>query len=332
MKAKALYILGDQERIYGPEQQATIAELVDVIGPPLNAENAQNHPDLLADVEIIFSGWGAPKLDEAFLDACPKLAAFFYGAGSVRSFTTDAFWQRKILLTSSYAANAVPVSEYAISTILLSLRGFWRFSHSIKVEGAYPEDSEKQQMAGGYGATVGLISLGMIGRLVAERLKPFDLRVIAYDPFATDADAANLGVELVGLSALFEQSDVVSLHTPWLPETEGMITGDLLRRMKRGATFINTARGAIVNEAELIETMQRRRDLWAILDVTYPEPPETGSPLYTLPNVILTPHIAGSHATECWRMGQYAVDELKAYLAGEPLQWEIDEEKARLLA
>lgn len=102
--------------------------------------------------------------------------------------------------------------------------------------------------------------------------------------------------------------------------------------MKPGATFLNTARGAIVREAELIEVLRARPDLLAVLDVTYPEPPVPGSPFYTLPNVILTPHIAGSLDQECQRMGQIVVDELKRFLAGEPLQWAISQQQAAVMA
>jgi len=125
---------------------------------------------------------------------------------------------------------------------------------------------------------------------------------------------------------------VVSLHTPWLPETVGMVTGAHLRSMKTDATFINTARGAIVREAEMIAALQERPDLTAVLDVTYPEPPEAGSPLYTLPNVILTPHIAGSMGRECQRMGRLMVDEFERYRAGEPLRWAISQEQAAVMA
>ena len=114
--------------------------------------------------------------------------------------------------------------------------------------------------------------------------------------------------------------------------TVGLITGAHLATMKAGATFINTARGAIVREAEMIDVLQARPDLLAVLDVTYPEPPVGGSPLYSLPNVILTPHIAGSLDTECQRMGQIVVDELQRYLAGEPLQWAISQEQASIMA
>jgi phosphoglycerate dehydrogenase-like enzyme len=332
-KPKALYILSSRDLIYGSPEQAEIATLVDVIAPPQRADILDTGPALLAEVEIILSGWGAPTLDEAFLQAAPKLGAFFYGAGSVRKFVTDAFWERDIVLTSSYAANAVPVSEYALSTILLSLKRFWHLSQAIRNTGRYPTRREKHdQTPGAFEKTVGIVSLGMIGRLVCERLQPFDLHLIAYDPYVSQQDADSLGVEMVPLETLFAQSDVVSLHTPWLPETVGMITGDLLRSMKPNATLINTARGAVVHEAEMIEVLTDREDLWAVLDVTYPEPPEAGSSLYSLPNVILTPHIAGSMAAECRRMGQYVIADLKRYLAGEPLKWQITKEKAKILA
>ena len=179
---------------------------------------------------------------------------------------------------------------------------------------------------------MGLISLGMIGRMVAERLKTFDVNVIAYDPYVSAEDGATLGVERVLLAEVFARADVVSLHTPWLPETVGMITGEHIAAMKPGATFINTARGAVVREPEMIAALQQRPDLYAILDVTYPEPPEPGSALYTLPNVVLTPHIAGSMFEECRRMGQYIIDELKRYLAGEPLRWAVSRERAKIMA
>jgi phosphoglycerate dehydrogenase-like enzyme len=172
----------------------------------------------------------------------------------------------------------------------------------------------------------------MIARLVRERLRPFDLKVLAYDPFAKPEEAARLGVTLVPLEVLFRESDVVSLHTPWLKETEGLITGELLASMKPGATFVNTARGAVVREPEMIEVLQRRPDLFAVLDVTYPEPPVADSPLYSLPNVFLTPHIAGSMDHECRRMGRYMIEELDRFLAGQPLAWQVTREKAALLA
>jgi phosphoglycerate dehydrogenase-like enzyme len=183
-----------------------------------------------------------------------------------------------------------------------------------------------------YGTTVGLVSLGMVGRLVRERLRPFDLRVVAYDPYVTPEESHVLGVDLMSLEDLFASSEVVSLLTPLLPETKGMILGSHLASMKHNATLSNTSRGAVVREAEMVEVLEERPDLWAVLDVTYPEPPEPNSRLYDLSNVVLTSHIAGSLGSECRRMGRLVVDELRRYVAGEPLKHEITRERAALMA
>jgi phosphoglycerate dehydrogenase-like enzyme len=328
---KALYVLesGAYERIYQHPERAEIAKLVDLYAAPQTKEMVRDNPAVLAEAEIILSGWGAPLLDAAFLAAAPRLRAFFYGAGSVKHVVTDALWERGVVVTSAWAANAIPVGEFTLSQILYALKRGWYFATEIKRRGAWVA---KEPVAGAFGSTVGLISLGMVGRRVRELLRPFDVDVLAYDPFVSPAQAVALDVELTSLVEIFRRSDVVSLHTPWLKETEGLITGEHLAAMKPNATFINTSRGAIVREAELIEVLRRRPDVWAILDVTYPEPPVAGSPLYTLPNVILTPHIAGALDAECRRLGQYTLDELRRYLAGESLRWQITKEKERRLA
>jgi len=327
----AIYILNTDayDKIYGLPERAAIDELVSLVAPQQTAESIAAHPELLVDIDVIFSGWGMARLDEDFLAAAPNLKAVFYSAGSIRGFATDAVWDRGIIICRAWAANAVPVSEYTLAQILFSLKRGWHHALVIKREQRWPKQAT---VPGAYDSTVGIISLGMIGRLVVERLRPFDAKVIAHDPFVSEETAADLGVELCGLEDVFKRADVVSLHTPKLPETLGMIAGAHLASMKEGATFINTARGAVVRETEMIEVLKARSDLYAILDVTDPEPPVEDSPLYTLPNVILTPHIAGSMDTECRRMARYMIDDYKRYLAGEPLLWQISREKAKTLA
>ncbi len=331
VRPKGLYILNADSfaKVYGPAEREEIGRLVEIYAPPQTRESVAADPGVLRDVEVIFSGWGAPRMDAAFLAAAPNLRAVFYGAGSIRSFVTDALWARGIRVTSAYAANAVPVAEFTLAAILFSLKRGWHYLLTAKREAAWPA---RTPVPGAYGSTVGLVSLGMIGRKVRELLRPFDLHVLVHSRHTTAEEARALGVELCSLEELFRRADVVSLHTPWLPETEGMITGALIASMKPNATLINTARGAIIREGEMVEVLRRRPDLFAVLDVTYPEPPEPGSPLYTLPNVVLTPHIAGSLDGECRRMGRTMVDELRRYLAGEPLQWEITREMAGRLA
>lgn len=328
---KGIFILDRDpfELIYGDALRAKIARRVELVPGVFTAADIKANPGLLADVEVIFSGWGAPVMDAGFLAAAPKLRAFFYGAGSIKAFTPDAFWARGIAISSAYAMNAVPVSEFTLASILLSLKRTWYYALETKRLGAYPKSVVP---AGAYGTKVGLVSFGMIGRLVRERLKPFDLEVWVYDPFLQAEQAAEFNVTAASLDDVFSHCDVVSLHTPWLKETEGMIRGRHFALMKQGATFINTARGAIVNETEMVEALGRRPDITAMLDVTWPEPPVAGSPLYSMPNVVLTPHIAGSQEHECRRMGQLMIDEYDRWSKGEPMRWSISKEKAAILA
>ena len=328
---QAIYLLNPDAyaKIYGPDARDEIGRLVDVIAPLQTAASVQADPSVLADVEVILSGWGMAVLDEVLLAAAPKLKAVFYGAGSIRYFTTDAMWDRGIVVTSAYAANAVPVAEFTVAAIVMSMKRVWYFAQAVRDARTF---AVRSAVPGMVGSTVGLIGLGMIGRMVAERLHGFEVKVIAYDPYVDANDAAELGVELCELDALFARADVVSLHAPWLPQTVGMITGTHLASMREDATFINTARGALVREEEMIAVLQQRPDLYAVLDVTYPEPPVPESPLYSLPNVVLTPHIAGSLDNECRRMGRTMVEELARFIRGEPLQWAVTRTHAALMA
>ncbi len=330
-KAKGIYILGAQnyERCYSEDDRQAIAQLVDIVAEPQTADGIRENWPLVQETEIIFSSWGGPQIDTEFLVHAPALKAVFYAAGSIRNIVTDAFWDRDISICSAWGANAVPVAEYTLSQILWGLKLGHHYARRTSKEQWW---DKRLTVFGGYGSTVGIVSLGMIGRRVCRLLQPFDVRIIAYDPFIAAADAAELGVELVDLEALFENAAVVSLHTPNLPETRGMIKGCHFARMQKNATFINTARGAVVNEPEMIEVLLERPDLQAVLDVTSPEPPVEGSPLYSLDNVVLTPHIAGSMDAECRRMGNYMRQELERYLAGDPLQWQVTREMAAKMA
>jgi phosphoglycerate dehydrogenase-like enzyme len=317
------------DHVYGPEERAAISARVPISNLLVTPEDYRDTSETWPDVEMIFTGWGMPVMDEAFFRRFPKVKAVFYAAGTVRGFVTDLFWRRKVRLTNAAAANAVSVAEFSHAQILLALKQAWQQSRYIREHGKFPP---LRTLPGTYQTTVGLISLGVIGRLVAERLLQTDLRVVAYDPVISPEEAARLGVKLVSLEEIFALSDVVSCHAPVLKETEKMIQGHHFDSMKPDATFINTARGIVVNEKEMIEALQKRPDIYAMLDVTEPLPPAEGSPLYTLDNVMLTPHIAGSLNLECRRMGRLMVDELDRYLAGKPLRYEIDRQRFQLMA
>jgi len=330
---KAIYLLNGKsyDLIYGQEERAKLASVLDFVSQPLDAEKLLKlSGDAFSDVEVIVSGWGMPRLDAALLARFPKLKLVLYGAGSIKGFATPEMWARGIRVVSAWAANAVPVAEFAFAEIIFSLKHGWRFATEYKSgRGGIRKDVPPP---GAYKSTVGLISLGMIGKMIVEKLKQLELRVIAFDPYVSTTDGEAIGVEIMELSEVFRKADVVSCHTPWLKETEKMLRKEHFESMKSGATFINTARGAVIDENGMIEALRSRPDIYAVLDVTYPEPPVAESPLYDLPNVILTPHIAGSMGSECQRMGNLVIEEFKRYLAGEKLRYEISQAMAEKLA
>jgi phosphoglycerate dehydrogenase-like enzyme len=331
-RPKAAFLLdpASQRLVYGAEELAALRSLVELTETVIPSREWSRHPEVLAEAEILFSGWSAPLMDEAFLRAAPKLRAVFYGAGSVRYFLTPAFWARGIVITSAASANAVPVAEYTVGTVLLSLRDFWSRAAQAKEGKGWGDHT--RPISGSFRATVGLLSFGAIARVVARLLKAFDVRVLVHCPYLRASEAEAAGVQRVGLEELFNHSDVVSIHTPVLPETIGLVNGRLVASMKKGAALINTARGVILNQPEVVAVLRRRPDLHAVLDVTDPEPPQPGDPLLDLPNVTVTSHIAGSHGRDCQRMGHYMVEELKNYLAGRPLRWQVTREELERMA
>lgn len=321
---KAAFLNDNPERIetvYAKGRRARVAEITDLYGEVLTSQNLVQHAAAAAAIEVAFSTWGMPRLEAEHLDQLPKLKAVFYGAGSVKAFARPLL-ERGIIVVSSWAANARPVAEFTLAQILLACKGFFRNvracrSAEVRRAGSLPDGP------GVFGETVGIIGAGMVGRIVCELLQAFELQVVVCDPYLSADDAQLLGVEQVELPELFERSYVVSNHLPNLDSLNGYLTGELFGRMRQGSTFINTGRGAQVREGELIAVLEARPDLTALLDVTYPEPPEAGSPLYTLPNVELTSHIAGSMNDEVVRMADYAIEEFVRWEAGQPLRYRV---------
>jgi phosphoglycerate dehydrogenase-like enzyme len=285
------------------------------------------YPGWLEEIDALFIGWHGPRLDAELLRHLPRLKAVFHGGGSVRPHVSEAFWARGITISAAAHVNAQPVAEFTLAAIILGLKRAWQLNERIRRERTFPVHPP---VPGLNRTVVGLVSLGYIGRLVRERLRAFDVKVIAYDPYLPPARFRELEVESVSLRDLMLRSDAVSLHTPLNRETKGLITGELLELLKPDATFINTSRGGVVHEPELLSFLARRTDVQAVIDVTDPMPPAKDSPFYTLPNVFLTPHIAGSLGPECRRMGWTMVEEYGRYLRGEPLLHTVTREQAEL--
>jgi phosphoglycerate dehydrogenase-like enzyme len=306
--------------LIGAAQRARLAALCDVVNhAPFTSFDGAD----LSEVEILLASWGCPRIDGAVLARAPALRLVAYAAGTVKPIVSDALWDRGITVVSAAAANAIPVAEYALATILLAsknafaLRERYRQERDLRFPVRPPPGD-----AGNLGAVVGIIGASRTGRRLIELLRAFDLEVIVYDPYLAPADAASLQVEKVELDDLLRRSRIVSLHAPITKATVGMIGARELGLMRDGATFVNTARGVLVDHAALIAELRAGR-ITAVLDVTDPEPLPPDSPLLDLPNAFVTPHVAGALGFETRRLAGLAIDEVARYLRGEALQHEV---------
>jgi phosphoglycerate dehydrogenase-like enzyme len=270
----------------------------------------------LAAAEVLLTCWGAPPLTAEVLAGAPRLRAVVHAAGSVKHHITDACWARGVTVSSAAAVNALPVAEYTLAAILFAGKHVLRSAqHYERLRTDH--DLCEFDDAGNYRRTVGIVGASRIGRRVIELLRPFDVQVLLYDPYVTDAEAAELGVVRTELDELCHLSSIVTVHAPQLASTRHMIDARRLALLPDGATLINTSRGSLIDENALLPELVSGR-LHAVLDVTDPEVPAADSPLYTLPNVLLTPHIAGSLGNELHRMADHALDELERYTQGLP--------------
>jgi phosphoglycerate dehydrogenase-like enzyme len=286
----------------------------------------------LRGVEVIFSTWGMPQLSEAEIAArFPALKAVFYGAGTVQDFARP-FLRRGVKVFSAWGANAVPVAEFTVAQIVLANKGFFQSAAMLSPQAWDAARGCAEGCPGNWNAKVGLIGCGMIGKLVAKLLQSYRLEVLAFDPYLSHAQAGGLGVAKCALEPLFAQCQTISNHLANNEQTKGILHYGLFSRMKPNATFINTGRGAQVVEADLIRALKEEPGRTALLDVTEPEPPGPGSELYTLQNVILTPHIAGSMGLEVARMGEYMASEFEAWLHGRATRYEVTMEMLETMA
>lgn len=301
------------QRVFGQGRLEQIVAETELLGTVINLENFAEHSAALRKVEVIFSTWGMPCLDEWHLEKMPELKAVFYAAGSVQTFARPLI-ERDILVVSAWQANAQPVAEFTLAQILLSTKGYFRNSSEFQ---SPVSRATAFQGPGNFGETIALLGAGAIGRRVIELLRPFHLKVIVFDPFLDAQTAFELDVERVTLEDAFRRGVVVSNHLADVPDTRRLLRRRHFEVMRSGATFLNTGRGATVDESGLIEVLRDRADLTALLDVTWPEPPVEGSPLYSMSNIRLSTHIAGSINDEFVRMADLCIEEFRAWMAGQ---------------
>ncbi|MFD7433166.1 hydroxyacid dehydrogenase [Streptomyces sp. NPDC059861] len=277
--------------------------------------------EVLSRAEVLITGWGCPRLGEDVLTAAPRLRAVLHAAGSVRSLVGEALWKHGVAVSSAVTGNAVPVAEYTLAMILLAGKDV--FAHRERFRATHARPAAAQTAAtGNLGRRVGVVGASRVGRRLLELLRPHDFEILLHDPYVDAAGASALGARWLPLEALLAGSDIVTLHAPDIPGTRHLLNRERLALIRDGGVLVNTSRGALVDHAALTDELVAGR-LGAILDVTEPEPLPADSPLYTLPNVFLTPHIAGSLGNELERLGHIVCEELDRLAAGLPLAHQV---------
>jgi len=309
--------------LFAPAHHARLAAMAELPDPtPLTRFDDERAALLLARAEILLTGWGSPRIDAAVLARAPQLAAIIHAAGTVKGHVDPLCFERGVRVSSAAAANAVPVAEFALAAILLAGKRAFRLQRRYAEVRNYRLWWNEVPPIGNYRKVIGIVGASRIGRLVMQHLRAFDFAVLVADPYLSAGEAATLGAEKTALEDLLCRADVVSLHAPSLPDTHHLLDARRLSLLRDGAVLINTARGALVDgEALHAELVAGRID--AVIDTTDPEILPTDSPLYELPNVFLTPHIAGAMGTETQRMTTLALDEIERFANGQPLAHEV---------
>ncbi|MDR3334813.1 MAG: phosphoglycerate dehydrogenase [Treponema sp.] len=284
--------------------------------------------------EIVFNPYGRPLVEDELAVLLPGCAGYIagldfvtkkaleaactlrvisrYGVGYERVDIAAAH-EKGIVVCNTPGANSQAVADLTFALILAVARkvpaldrdtkaGKWTRSIGIEL----------------YGKTIGILGLGAVGKAVARRAQGFSMKVLAYDPFI-NADYAQ-GIIITGFDTVIQEADIICLHMPLTGETWGIISGNVMKRMKKGAILINTARGGLLDEAAACELLKAGHLGGLGLD-TYEEEPPHASPLFELDNVVLTPHSASHTAEATANMASMAVDNLITVLSGQPCSY-----------
>ena len=301
----------DQPMRHG-EPGGPLAGLREFVGEPADIA------DLVADAEILVTH--VAPVNAWLLDRAPALKLIGVSRGGPVNIDMNAARERGIAVVNTPGRNASAVAEFTIGAILAETRLITK-GHVALARGEWRGDLYRADTVGQElcDMTVGLIGYGHIGTKVVRLLKPFGPRILVADPYVqvSDEDRSD-GVEQVDLDALLERSDVVSLHARVTPETTGFLGAAQFARMKLGSYFINTARGPMVDYAALHDALASGHLRGAMLETFWQEPPPADAPILRLPNVTLTPHIAGASLTTVRIAAWMVAAEVGRYLRGEP--------------
>ena len=310
-------------RCFGQTDLDHIAAITDLRRACTDECTAEWQLEAIAGAEIAITGWSSQPITDAMLDAAPDLRFICHSAGSIRwLIEAEQLRSRGLRISSARTSLATGVAEFALGMMIASMKAVWQFTAMTR-GGQWDVNAVIEAVREPFGATLGIVGASCVGREMVRLCKHLALdTILLSDPYVSHDEAAQMGCVKVELDELMRRSDVVSLHTPAIESCRHIINAENLALLRDGAIFINTARGMCVDEAALIAELERGR-LVACLDVTDPEPPEPDSPLYRLPNCILTPHIAGGLKENCLRHGRLVASQIEAFVGGQPVPDEI---------
>lgn len=279
----------------------------------------------IAGAEAAVTCWGTPKITGPLLAAGVDLKLIAHGAGTPRAIVDDDVWAKGVRVFTAAPVIAADVAETALWGIIDLQKHMKEFDAGMRSGGWFTNLLElKCDMRRlNYRLTAGVVSASRVGRHMIRLLQAFGVKVMLFDPYVSSGEAALLGVTPAGLDELMVSCDVVTVHAPSLPETRNLIGARHLSALRDGAVFVNTSRGAVVDERALIDELKTGR-ISAYLDVFEQEPLPLGSELYKLGNVRLSPHMSGGHTVNGgYERGDYLVEQLRSWKTNGTLQDEV---------
>lgn len=325
---KILYIPtpSHTRKVFRPEHYARLETYFDFqANPEEKNPNSEQLATQIGGFECLITGWGAPRITPAVIEAADSLKLIAHSAGSVRGMlneVVDALRQRSITVFSANRAIAYNVAEATVGYMIMTSRR-WYDHMTVTRNGGWggrvPNNGQYLR-----GSIVGLVSASTVGREVIRLLEPFGVRILLYDPYLSDYDAGRLGIEKVAnLDDLFKTADFVSVHAPSVPETNKMVGRQQLSLMRDGAVFINCSRGSVLDHDALTE-VAAQGNIQVVLDVTTPEPLPADHPLRSLPNVYLTPHVTGAGFFGYFQIGELTMLAVENFFAGKPFDGKVN--------
>lgn len=289
---------------------------------PLSRSDMQ---DLLKDIDVCLTGWGTPRFDKEMLDHAPRLRFVAHTGGTVAPLVSPEFYERGLKISSGNEIYAESVAEGVLCYILCAMRKITDYNNRMHKSG-WKEPGDMSR--GLFGKTIGLVGYGATTRYLLEMLKPFHANILLYSRHMPEEQAEKLNVKKSSLEEIFSRSDVVSIHAAQNPQNYHMIGAPLLRLLQKGSVLINAARGDIVDEAAICETIESG-GYTVVLDVYEQEPLPDSHPLRRLKQAVLIPHMAGPTVDRYPDVTKAMAEEILRFQRGEALRYSISPDTAK---